>query len=79
MTTPATIPATITVNGTEYRVERSERGNYLLTGKRGAVYGLFRHAERPELLFPVNLRRGTLPKTLADAWFTDADGALRVR
>jgi hypothetical protein len=76
-----TTPATISVNGTEYRVEQNERGNYLLTGKRGATYGLFRHATRTDCLFPVNLGRGgsNLPNNLRDAWFTDADGVLRVR
>jgi hypothetical protein len=51
---------------------------YLLTGKRGAQYGLVRNLKHPEMLFPMNLRSrcGGIVTVKGYSWFTDAGGEL---
>jgi hypothetical protein len=56
----------------KYTITRTDRGNYFLTGKRGATYMLMRNVNHPEALFAASFR-GELPHNLRDQWFTDRD------
>ncbi len=49
---------------------------YYLTGKRGAVYALFRSVNAPASMFVVN-SRGNVTALKGYGWFTDRDGELR--
>lgn len=66
---------TITVNGTEYRIEMTDsaRMPYRLYGPRSAVLGLMRTVNNPAVLFAMNGRTG---KTTSN-YFTDKGGVLR--
>lgn len=79
-----TTQTTLTIGRMTYTVESAETGTsegrtYMLRGKRGAVYGTMRNANRPELLFVVNFGMGGSPRVFDGVWLTDADGTLRVR
>lgn len=43
---------------------------YMLTGKRGATYGLYRNQNNPNILYAVNASRRNIPSQL-QGWFTD--------
>lgn len=67
-----------------YTVEDQNNGTpgalaYILTGKRGATYGLMRTQNRPHLMFVVRGSNGTICAIKGNGWFTDADGQLTVR
>ena len=75
---------TIKAGGREYEVTATARKradgrattDYLLTGPRGAVYALIREAVSQKVMFALGRRR--MPRDLGRAWFSDADGTLRV-
>ncbi len=52
---------------------------YILTGKRGATYGLMRTQKHPHLMFVVRGSNGTVCALQGNGWFTDADGFLTTR
>jgi hypothetical protein len=52
---------------------------YMLTGKRGATYGLMRHMNHPHLMYVVRGRTGVICGLKGNYTFTDADGQLRSR
>lgn len=76
------VPAeTFQYGTTTYELERNELDDgtpnrlncaYRLTGPRGAQYGLIRNANRPEMLFAINMKLRSTPFE----WFTDRDGVL---
>lgn len=55
MTTLTYGTTTYTVEETTYGHVKKESG-YILTGPRGATYGLMRNANRPDMLFVFNLK-----------------------
>lgn len=63
-----------------YTVEVNTTGDdfpYIITGKRGASYGLFRNVRTPHMLFAVNRRKFTASALVAGyTWFSDKDGKL---
>ena len=74
--------ATITINGREFSVTTRETKHdscqYVLTGKRGAVYATMRNANDRSRMFLISgmgLARGLSKNTV---WLTDARGSLEV-
>jgi hypothetical protein len=72
---------TITIRGRSFSVstQTTPHGTvqYILTGKRGAVYGTIRHAARKDRMFLVSGRARMLC-SLGDVWLSDASGKLEV-
>lgn len=72
----------ITVRGKTFTITETTgiRGDkrYLLTGKRGAVYGTCRNANRPDMMFLVDERGFGIPAGFERTWLTDATGELVV-
>jgi len=80
-------PATTTTLLDSYRVEVAEtfeasfsefRPAYLLHGKRGAMYALFRTQKNPKVLFSVNARNYSNAQLKGNSWFAEEDGELVV-
>lgn len=76
---------TITIRGRTYDVAQqstaTKRGvvlQYVLTGKRGAVYGTMRNAHKPSLMFIINGRGFGIPAGLDRVWLSDEGGELKV-
>ena len=55
-----------------------DRSHYLLTGPRGAVWGLLRNIEHPDMLFPMNFTgiSGKCRPLGGFNWFTDRNGVI---
>lgn len=76
----ATTQTTLTIGRRTYSVSTQTAGNgelqYVLTGKRGALYGTMRNVHRPALMFLIDCRGfGPVPGNL---WLTDQNGTLEV-
>lgn len=74
---------TIKVGTREFVVAKNEDDDgkgigYFIYGKRGAVYGLLRTCDKPEIMFAVSTRRHSLSEPFPGVWFTDKDGELRI-
>lgn len=52
---------------------------YLLTGKRGAQYGLLRYRQASHLMYVVRARTGVICGLKGNYTFTDEGGMLRAR
>jgi hypothetical protein len=81
MNATQTTQGTITIGRREYAVSTQTAQNgelqYILTGKRGAVYGTMRNVKRPEMMFLIDCR-GFGPVGKRVLWLTDKNGRLEV-
>lgn len=75
---------TISLGSRTYKVEKVEqhdafKNGYLLTGARGAQYGLIRYNKTPEFMFAIQLggRHPKVSPVLSHWIFTDKDGDLK--
>jgi len=59
-------------------MEAKEGRRYILTGKRGAVYGTMRNRNQPHMMFVITLRGFGIAAGFEGAWLTDKDGSLQV-
>lgn len=70
---------TIKVRGRDFQLsitsDKHDAKRYILTGKRGAIYGTMRHSKHPQVMF-LTSARSLAPCTLGEVWFTDIDGQL---
>ena len=73
---------TITVQGHQFSVTTQEtsydRCQYILTGKRGAIYGTMRNRVNPDKMFLITGRGFGIACGYEGVWLTDAGGELRV-
>ena len=77
----AKMETTLTIEGrgytvTEQKIEGVDRVQYILTGKRGAIYGTMRMQKQPEVMFLMNANNflSNAPKV----YLTDKNGVLEI-
>jgi hypothetical protein len=83
--------STVTIGNKTFEVEHKEAGRtldlgngpidrsyYQLTGPRGAVWGLLRNIEQPDMLYPMNFTHisGKCRPLCGFNWFTDRNGGI---
>ena len=62
----------------KYSEFKAFRPVYIMTGPRGARYGLVRDRKMPHMLYPINLdERGYRFGNVLRGWFSDEGGQLR--
>lgn len=72
----STTTETITLQGRTFTVSRNPENPkmWILTGKRGAVYGTMRHYKHPEIMFV--MAPGVTTPFRKTMWLTDRNGRL---